>query len=508
MFLRILRRILIWSLVILGGAYLLYQGFLFYRAQDKFPPGTTVAGLSIEGLTMDQASALLIERYMSPLALVRDDQRVAELAPQDVGFVIDLEGMLAQAKYEWEAQELWRRYGEFVIGLSPQPITIELRAVHDDAALLQRLQTVASFVDKPAAPPSFLAESGAIEDGRPGYITNLEASITPLREALYRPDERVIPLQFIDQPAPEWGLHLLEDEVQRQVDAFAGFGSVFILDLQTGEEINVNGDVAISGLSVLKIAIFIETYRVLDQPSDDFVQGLFLDTATRSSNHAANLLLHVIAGENNTYRGADILTQDMRELGLVNTFMAVPYDAAEVATRPSTYQTPANSRVDISTSPDPARQTTTEEIGTLLTMLYYCAQGEGGLLAVYPDQITQAECQAIIDLMVQNVEGNLLIRYGVPQEAVVPHKHGWSFNEHVDAGIVFSPNGDYVIMVYLAQPESDWLASEYSFPFINEISRATYNYFNFDDPYLADLGSVVDEIERADPLLADPVDGN
>ncbi len=513
MFLQTLRRLLIWSLLILGGAYLLYQGFLFYRSQDKFPPGTTVAGLSIEGLTMDQASALLIEQYMSPLVLVRDDQRVAELSPQDVGFMLDLEGMLAQAKHQWESQELWRRYAEFVIGLSPQPITVELRAIHDDAALMQRLQTIASFVDKPATPPSFTAQgsdnaAGTIADGRPGYITDIEASIVPLRDALYQSDERVVELQFIHQPAPEWGLHLLEAEIERQLEAFTGFGSVFILDLQTGEEININGDVAISGLSILKIPIFIDAYRVLDQPPDAFVQGLFLDTATRSSNHAANLLLHVIAGEDNTYRGADILTQDMRALGLVNTFMAVPYDAAEVATRPSTFQTPANSRTDINVSPDPARQTTTEEIGTLLAMLYYCAQGEGGLLAAYPEQITQSECQAILDLMTQNVEGNLLIRYGVPKEAVVPHKHGWSFNEHVDAGIVFSPGGDYVIMVYLAQPESDWLSSEYSFPFINEISRATYNYFNFDNPYLADLSGVAEEIERASAPATAPVDGN
>jgi beta-lactamase class A len=504
MFLRILRRLLIWLLVIVGGAYLLYQAFLFYRAQDKFPPGTTVAGLAIEGLTMDQASAMLIEQYMSPLALYRNDQRVAELSPQDVGFVMDLEGMLEQARSEWQAQELWRRYGEFVIGLSPQPITVELRATHDDAALAERLRTVASFVDKPAAPPSFLSEAGTIEDGRPGYVTDIEASLPTLRDTLYQPDDRVMQLTFVEQPAPEWGIYLLENEIQKQLDSFEGFGSVFVLDLQTGEEVRINADVALSGLSMLKIPIFVETYRTLDQPPDDYVQGLLTETAIHSSNHSANLLLHVIAGENNTYQGADLFTEYMRSLGLVNTFMAVPYDAVAVTTRPSTYQTPANSREDINTNPDPTMQTTAEEIGTMLAMLYYCAQGEGGLLAAYPEQITQQECQAIVDLMVQNEEGNL-IRYGVPENVPVSHKHGWSFNEHGDAGIVYSPNGDYVIMIYLAQPESDWLSSDYSFPIIREIARATYNYFNFDHPY---LDSALDGIERSDQPPADPVEGN
>lgn len=504
MFLQILRRLLLWALAIAGGAYLLYQGFLFYRAQDKFPPGTTVAGITIESLTMDQASALLIEHYMSPLVLFRNDQRVAELSPQDVGFVIDLEGMLAQVKNQWQAQELWRRYAEFVIGLSPQPITVELHATHDDAALAERLKTVASFVDEPAAPPSFLSESGTVKDGRPGYVTDMEASLLMVRDALYRPDERAIQLQFVEQPAPEWGMYLLEDEIQKQLDSFDGFGSVFVLDLQTGEEVAINADVALSGLSILKILIFIEVYRALDQPPDDYTTGLLEETATRSSNHSANLLLHVIAGEDNTYRGADILTQAVRDLGLVNTFMAVPYDAIAVATRPSTYQTPANSREGIITNPDPTMQTTAEEMGIALAMLYYCAQGEGGFLAVYPEEITQEECQAIIDLMVRNEEGNL-IRYGVPENIPVSHKHGWSVNEHGDAGLVYSPSGDYAIMIYLAQPESDWLSSEYSFPIIREIARAAYNYFNFDNPY---LDSALDGTERTQPPLPDPEGGN
>jgi beta-lactamase class A len=328
--------------------------------------------------------------------------------------------------------------------------------------------------------------------------------VEPLREALYRAGERTVQLKFIDQPAPEWGMYLLENEIRKQLDSFDGFGTVFVLDLQTGEEVRINADVAVSALSMLKIAIFVETYRTLDQPPDDYVQGLLTETAIHSSNHSANLLLHVIAGEDNTYRGADILTQYMRELGLVNTFMAVPYDAAEVATRPSTYQTPANSRSDVITNPDPARQTTTEEIGSVLAMLYYCAEGRGGFLAVYPEQITQEECQSIVDLMIRNEEGNL-IRYGVPEGVPVSHKHGWDFTQHGDAGIVYSPNGDFVIVIYLAQPESDWMSSDYSFPIIREITRAAYNYFNFDDPY---LDSALDGTERAQPPLAEPIDGN
>ncbi|MCB9431471.1 MAG: hypothetical protein H6668_05735 [Ardenticatenaceae bacterium] len=35
----------------------------------------------------------------------------------------------------------------------------------------------------------------------------------------------------------------------------------------------------------------------------------------------------------------------------------------------------------------------------------------------------------------------------------------------------------------MSKPGSDWLSSEISFPIIREVSRAVYNYFNYDDPY-------------------------
>ncbi len=482
--LKVVRRTLLLALLVVGGAFLLYQGFLFWRALDKLPPGTTIAGVDVAGMTLDAARETISERYLAPIAVFRGDERAAELLPAEVGFSIDIEAMLTAARAEWEQQEMWRRYAEFVVGLSPRPIAIGIIARHDDAALRRQLDTIADFVDRPAQGPQLLVDTGEIHPGQPGVVTDRETSMQQLRVALYRPEERSAALTLIDEPAPAWNIQVLQDAIENQLASFEGFGSVYVLDLQTGEEVRINSDVAVSGLSILKIAIFVEAYRTLDQPPNDYERQLFIDTATASSNHAANLLLHIIAGEENTYAGAAALTEGMHEMGMVNSFMAIPYDAQVVPSRPSTYATPANERTDINTNPDPTMQTTAEDIGYLLAMLYYCAKGEGGLLAIYPDEITQDECQAIVDLMVQNVEGNL-IRYGVPETADVrvSHKHGWSFNEHGDAGIVYSPGGDYVIYTLLAQPENDWLMSEYSFPILREISRSAYNYFNPDAPY-------------------------
>ena len=482
--LKVIRHVLLVTLLVLGSAFLLYQGFLFWRAMDKLPPGTTIAGVDVAGLTLDAARAAVNDRYFSPVAVFNDQERAAEVLPAEVGFTIDTEGMLVAARAEWEKQEMWRRYAEFVIGLSPQPITVGIVARHDDAALGRQLDMIAGFVDRPAQGPQLLVDTGEIQAGVPGVITDRVVSLQRLRAALYSPDDRAAELTLIDEPAPDWNITVLQDAIENQLASFDGFGAVYILDLQTGEEVRINSDVAVSGLSILKIAIFVEAYRTLVNPPNDYERQLFLDTATASSNHAANLLLHVIAGQDNTYAGAEALTEGMHEMGMVNSFMAIPYDAQVVPSRPSTYTTPANQRTDINTNPDLTMQTTAEDIGYLLGMLYYCARGEGGLLAIYPGEITQDECQAIVDLMVQNVEGNL-IRFGVPEsdDVRVSHKHGWSFNEHGDAGIVYTPGGDYAIYTLLAQPENDWLMSEYSFPILREISRTAYNYFNPTAPY-------------------------
>ena len=496
--LRILRRILLVALLVVGAAFLLYQGFLFWRALDKLPPSTTIAGVPVGGLTPDAAREAVNEKYMTPIVVFNDEERAAEMLPQDVGFTIDTEAMLEEAKAEWQQQEMWRRYVEFVIGLSPRPIVVTARARHDDAALQNQLNMIADFVDRPAQGPQLLADTGEIQAGQPGVITDRADSLYRLRAALYNPDDRMVNLTLIDQPAPDWDMQVLQDAIENQLASFEGFASVFILDLQTGEEVRINSDVAVSALSIMKIAIFVEAYRVLDNPPNDYEQELFVSTATASSNHSANLLLHLIAGEDNTYQGAAVLTDQMQPTDMGNNFRATTYDAAAVPSRPSTYTTPANANPTIDTQPDTSMQTTAEDIGGLLAMLYYCAKGEGGLLAVYPGEITQEECQAIVDLMIRNTEGNL-IRYGVPEGVPVSHKHGWSFNEHGDAGIVYSPGGDYVIYTLLAQPESDWLSSEYSFPIMREIARGAYNYFNRENPY---EGRPVEELEELEEIRA------
>jgi beta-lactamase class A len=327
--------------------------------------------------------------------------------------------------------------------------------------------------------------------GHAGFITDIDASLPLVEAALYDPFERDADLVVIDQEPKEFNMDMLRETLERETQGFDGLGSFFILDLETGEELGINEDIALSGLSVVKIAILLETFRALEfEPTADQAK-LIAETSEHSGNYSANLLLDVVAGMDNAYLGVDILTESMQRLGLENTFIVTPY---EEPNRPGieTRVTPANSRTDINTYPDPTMQTTAEDMGTLLAMIYHCSKGGGTLRALYPEQLTPSECQAVIDSLSKNEEGNL-IRFGVPPDVTVSHKHGWAGNTHGDAGIVFSPAGDYVIVEYLTQPESDWLVHDFSFPVLRNVSRAVYNYFNVDAPYFGEPEVIIDQ---------------
>jgi beta-lactamase class A len=495
--LKSLQKLLTIILLIVATGYLAYQGFLYYRSRDQMPPGTTVAGLDVSGLTLEEIEAQIVEHYLAPVTVSNGFEKV-ELDPATVGFVLDMETMLAEAQASSVPEQAWRGFLEFVVGRSLQPIDVELRATHDRNALMEQLATLASFMDRPATGPRLVEETGTYVMGKAGFVTDVEASLPFVEEALYKPRDRNASLVITEQEARIFDMAMLEETISRETQGFDGLGSFFILNLETGEELGINQDIALSGLSVVKIAILLETFRALDfEPTVDQAK-LIAETAEFSGNYSANLLLDIVAGQDNAYLGVDILTESMQRLGLENTFIVTPYEEPNRAGK-GTMVTPANSRNDIVTTPDPTMQTTAEDMGTLLAMIYYCAEGGGTLLALYPEQLTPTECQAVIDSLSKNREGNL-IRFGVPADTVVSHKHGWAGNTHGDAGIVFSPGGDYVIVEYLTQPHTDWLVHDTSFPILREISRDVYNYFNWDAPFLESPQIMTEESEDPAPL--------
>lgn len=462
--------------------FLLFKLYQYGSFRRYYPAGLTIGGVDVSGLTPEDAAARLNDRYINAPVILYHQSEAIEVSPTDIEFSLDLETMLSQADYQRQQQDFWAGFWGFLWGRPIEVEQVELRATHSPEALDEVLDTVAAAFDKPALPPQPVPNTLSFQYGEPGIETNKDASRTDVQAAFYRARDREAHLILEPTEPTRPDINLLARLIVNHLEDFDGVASIFIMDLETGEEIAINADEPMSGMSIVKVPIVLEAIRAVNGQLTAEQSKLISETlVVQSGNFSANLLLDVVAGEDDAYLGSDLVTESMQKLGLKNTFIAVPY---EEQPRPgkATYETEANSREELITNPDPAMQTTAEDIGTLLAMLYFCSKyGNGPLMAVYGDQLSQDDCQEIVDFMTLNKIGSL-IEEGVPPDIQVAHKHGWISDTHGDAGIVFSPGGDYVLVTYMYKP--DWLEWEISSPLLADISRATYNYFNFDEPYI------------------------
>jgi beta-lactamase class A len=475
-----------WFIVLITVAaiiFLLFKLYLYGNVRRYLPTRLSVAGVDVGGYTLEEAGQILTDRYISaPVTIYYLDQAIA-FNPTQAEFIIDRETMLSHADYQRVQQDFWAGFWGYLWGRPVEVEMVELKATHNREALRRVLNIIAEEVKQPPQAPQPVPATLSFQTGAAGLQVNVDTSLRDVESALYRPFRREAHLVVEPVSSPDPTINMLSLLLTNHLAGFDGVASVFIMDLNTGEEISINANQPMTGMSILKLPIALESMRVLELPLSADHEMLVADTLLgQSGDLSANLLLDIIAGQENAFLGAEILTASMERLGLANTFMVVPFEEQPRPGRPATRQTPANSRPERLTDPDPARQTTAEDMGALLAMLYYCARDGGGALrAVYGDGLTQAECQAIINYMLQNRIGSL-IEEGVPADTAVAHRHSWIGETHADAAIVYSPAGDYVIVVFMYK--AGWLEWEMSSPLMADISRAAYNYFNFNAPHL------------------------
>jgi beta-lactamase class A len=310
----------------------------------------------------------------------------------------------------------------------------------------------------------------------PSPTATNQPTLTPTTEPTPSPtNQPTLQPTIPPTPPPLYYLGYQLDEATAPFRESGGLVTYYIQDLRTGETLVHDPDIAVAGTSMVKIPILIEAYRTFNGTPNSYHTKLLTETAELSGNYSANLLLGFISGDDDPYNGTDALTARLRELGLYNTFIAAPYDSLVRPGRPLTFITPANSRLDVTTNPDPNMQTTAWDMGTLLSWLYACSQGDMSTpLTMVAEGLSAEGCTAVLTLMTRNkIES--LIEEGVPAGVPIAHKHGWIGDTHGDAGIVLAEDAPYVIVMMLHKP--GWLEWGESSPLMAEISRLTYTHF-------------------------------
>lgn len=465
----------------------------YSRQRNNYPVGMTIAGVRVGGVDPQIASQRVLQVYSTPIE-VQYGEAIIHVDPTVVGFELHIESMMAAADLARTGGSFWGGFWNYLWNRNPDPVDVPLSATIAEERLIAYLQNeISARYDEPPTPAQPVPGSTSFTPGAPGRVLDIERSVRLIEDTLRSPSNRVVVLSYQRSTASRPTMDNLKILLQQNITVadYDGVMGVYLFDLQNGQEvhfamdkgqeISVNPDVAFTASSTVKIPIMVSYFiKYGEDALNEQASNQILDMMSKSENPPADRLMESL----DALRGPLVVTEDMRRLGLENTFLAGFFCSAEFpCPLLQRITTPANQRTDVFTDPDDFNQTTPSEIGMLLADIYQCAEtGGGALVAAFPDKITSQICQQMISFLTADKIG-VLIEAGVPEGTQVAHKHGWitepssGFIQNIsDAGIIYTPGGNYVLAIYAYHPvQTVWDPVSALFA---QMSQAVYNFYN------------------------------
>lgn len=465
----------------------------YSRQRNNYPHGMTIAGVNVGGVNPQIASERVLQVYSSPIE-VQYGEAIIQVDPSVIGFELDMDSMIAAADLERTGGSFWLGFWNYLWNRDPAPVEVPLSAAISEERLRAYLQNeISARYDEPPTPAQPVPGSTTFSPGKPGILLDVDRAVRLIEDTLRSPNNRSVVLSYQRSEAARPTMQNLEILLQQNITVagFDGVIGVYLQDLQNGQEIHfgmdrgelipVNPDIAFTASSTVKIPIMVSYFiKYGSDALSEQSSALILDMIKKSENPPADRLMEAL----DSLRGPLVVTEDMRKIGLENTFLAGFFCSAEFpCPLLQRIDTPASRRTDVVTDPDAFNQTTPSDIGMLLADIYQCAEtGGGALIAAFPDKINSEICQQMITFLTANKIG-VLIEAGVPEGTQVAHKHGWIsdpaslvIKNISDAGIVYTPNGNYILVIYAYHPvQTVWEPVSALFA---QMSQAVYNYYN------------------------------
>jgi hypothetical protein len=462
----------------------------YSRQRERYPIGMTIAGVPVGGLTPQEAVDRLLRVYNTPLE-IRYGDAVFQMSPEMAGFQMDVESMIAAADQVRKESSFWQGFWNYLWGQNIVRVDIPLRATLSKERLREYLvNEISARYDEPPTPPQPVPGSTTFTPPKPGRVLDVENALLLIEQALRSPTQRRVELVARRALPGRADFKFLEILLQQNIlqMKFDGVIGVYLQDLQSGNEIHFAydrmqaipvqpADVVFTAASTIKIPILVAFFIANRKaPLSPQIEARILDMIHLSENPPADDLMNRI----DPLRGPLVVTESMRRIGLKNTFIAGYFAPGSPLLARIT--TPANSRTDVWTDPDPYNQTTPLEMGLLLADLYQCAtHGSGSLIAVFPESIDKDICQKMIDFLAEDRIGKLL-EAGLPEGTRIAHKHGWVtdvdgvIRNYSDAGLIYTPGGDFVLSVYAYHPVQ--ILDDTANVLFARLASTAYNYYN------------------------------
>jgi beta-lactamase class A len=469
----------------------------YSRTRNNYPGGMTIGGVPVGGVDPQIASERVLQVYTSPIE-VQYGNAVIQIEPSVVGFELDMDSMIAAADLERTGGSFWGGFWNYLWNRDSNPVAIPLSSKIAEDRLIAYLQNeISTRYDEPPTPAKPVPGSTTFSPGEPGRVLDVSRAMRLIEDTLRSPNNRTVVLSYQQSTASRPTIQNLEILLQQNilVANYDGVIGIYLLDLQNGQEIHfamdkgqtipVNPDVAFTASSTIKIPIMVSYFIKYGSAALDEKSAVLLSNMIRKSeNPASDRIMEGL----DSLRGPLVVTEDMKKIGLENTFLAgffcSPENPCPLLQR---FNTPANQRTDVFTDPDPFNQTTPSDAGMLLADMYQCAEtGGGALVAAYPATITSQICKQMIDYLASDKIG-VLIEAGVPEGTRVAHKHGWISDPGTgviqnisDSAIVYTPGGNYVLVIYAYHPiQTVWEPVSAMFA---QLSQAVYNFYNLPSP--------------------------
>ncbi len=471
--------------------FLLSTGLTIYSFQKAipdecvFPQGSTVAEVDISGLTKPHAIEYLQSVFEKPVSF--DINGILfNFTNDEIGITFNYEHMVSSLNCEGERN--FTSFWNYVWNKSSKvTINSEINYSFEEDKFRSLIsEKVNPYVIVESTNPVSLDGTTRFIAGTDGITFDAEELINNVKTQIGVVDKQLIQIETQPIPAPLPSTQQIKDKVNAilQEENFNGAIEIYAQRLSDHEEIQImdwfgeerEPGVAFTAASTMKIPIMVSTYWRQDLPLSDIMNGWLDSMIVLSENDPADRLMEQI----DAVRGPLVVTSDVESLGLENTFIAGYFYLG--APLLNLYQTPANLRTDTYTNPDVYNQTTPEDIGHLLEMIYTCSEDETAeLIQAAQGQITKEECRVIIDTLAKNQMG-ALIEAGLPEGITIAHKHGWSqendglVHSYSDVALVYGPETDFVLTIFTYN--TNQLLFDVANPLIARVSQTIYNGFN------------------------------
>jgi beta-lactamase class A len=394
--------------------------------------------------------------------------------PQTIGLAAPVDDLLGQADAAFSAGK---------------PADVPMAFSLDERALRTQLTILA---ERAAVPPQISVISSTKTISRsfaytPGRALDVDAALPRIRAALTatRPAATLALTLTEDPTVPRVSDTRLLAEVQSMAAQWDGVIGFHLYDLKSGQEVRFHDKTVFAGASTIKVAIMLNAY--INLPTFTVRQEIWLGEMIKDSdNISANNLLAAAAGGTGTeyaFTGAAQMSRMLADdLGLQNLYLYVPYESLDYINQ---------NKIRYKCGPkDPVGEKPYTETGCALRATPFaiaqvykaidaCAKGGGVLLEKFKN-LSQKRCQEMLDRLATNHDMTRMVA-GLPKGIRAEHKSGWIENLQADNGIIRSPNGDYILAVYvykrLPNPNASW-PDEMMAPVVAAFSRLAYTAYN------------------------------